>query len=428
MSTSRILRQIAIKQPCTANWDEMRGNDQIRFCGHCDLSVTDLAQMTRVKAERLVRKSQGRLCLRIQRDPLGNIVTRDTVDRLYAISRRTSRIAAGAFTAVMSLSTAAYAQSTSTNGSPGQEPVAQKAVKQSAPGRFSYLFGTISDPNGAGIPNAQVSVHDENTGDEIRVELDQEGNFRVWLSGDHTYSIRVHGPDGFTDYQRNSISLRRQGDTRFDVELNVAGALLGDVRLAIQYQQPLVHAVDRNDLDEVNKLLRSGENVDQAEDDGTTALQLAVSRGNLEIVRRLLSAGAKVNAIDEYGCNVLFSLDDDSDAAMIALVMKARPDANQASSTGYTPLMHAAEQDDEELIRAFIQAGAKIDAQNTDGETALMVAAKEGNVEAVRGLLASEANVHILNSQKQDALQLAEAAGNAEVVELLKTAGAVPRQ
>ena len=39
MSTSKLLGSINIKEPCSASWDEMVGNDQVRFCRHCDLSL-----------------------------------------------------------------------------------------------------------------------------------------------------------------------------------------------------------------------------------------------------------------------------------------------------------------------------------------------------------------------------------------------------
>src|SRR5436190_12277227 len=101
MSTNdKLLRRVSIASPCSQSWEEMTGNDQVRFCSHCDLNVTDLSQMTRVKASKLVQKSKGRLCLRIHTDVLGEIITRPSVQKLHAISRRASRFAAGAFTAV----------------------------------------------------------------------------------------------------------------------------------------------------------------------------------------------------------------------------------------------------------------------------------------------------------------------------------------
>src|SRR5258708_17267335 len=94
----------------------MIGNDQVRFCEHCSLHVTDLSAMTRQAAMRLVARSQGRLCVRFIQRPNGRILTRTVPERLYRISRRASRIAAGAFTATLSLSSAAAQTKPVSNG------------------------------------------------------------------------------------------------------------------------------------------------------------------------------------------------------------------------------------------------------------------------------------------------------------------------
>jgi len=88
----RSLDQITIPKPCDADWDSMTGNEQVRFCEHCNLQVTDLSSMTRQQAMRLVEQSQGRLCVRFTQRPDGRLLTRKMPEKLYRISRRVSRI------------------------------------------------------------------------------------------------------------------------------------------------------------------------------------------------------------------------------------------------------------------------------------------------------------------------------------------------
>jgi hypothetical protein len=61
------LEVIDIARPCPADWDEMRGDNQVRFCKHCSLNVYNLSAMTREAAERLRRGARGRLCIRMYR-------------------------------------------------------------------------------------------------------------------------------------------------------------------------------------------------------------------------------------------------------------------------------------------------------------------------------------------------------------------------
>ncbi len=347
MSTSKILRRISIEKPCSASWDQMTGNDQVRFCGHCELSVTQVSKLSRAKAVKLVKQSKGRLCLRIERTPLGDIVTRPAVQKLYTISRRASRFAAGAFTAVLSLSTAAYAQSSGTSVPADDQPVVEQPLNNDS-----------------------------------------------------------------------------SEDPPIDVRIRPLGGAIAMVR----YEQPLVVAASQDDLETVNELLRSGADVNQKEDDGTTALEVAVGQNNLAMVQRLLSAGASIGTANEDGRNILFALDDDSSDEMIQVLLRAGANVNHVDDEGNTPLINAAEWDSAVLIQALIDAGAYVNTQNEEGNSALMVAAENGNAETVKVLLKAGAIYGLRNEDGDDALKLAEDNDNGEVIEILHQAGAVSYQ
>src|SRR5438876_6649634 len=99
----RSLDRISIPKPCNADWDSMIGNDQVRFCEHCNLHVTDLSSMTRHEATRFVARSQGRICVRFIQRTDGGVLNRRMPEKLYRIGRRASKLAAGAFSATLSL-------------------------------------------------------------------------------------------------------------------------------------------------------------------------------------------------------------------------------------------------------------------------------------------------------------------------------------
>ena len=52
MSNKDFPKQINITSPCSADWDSMIGNDQIRFCQHCQLSVNNLDSMSKKRVRR----------------------------------------------------------------------------------------------------------------------------------------------------------------------------------------------------------------------------------------------------------------------------------------------------------------------------------------------------------------------------------------
>jgi hypothetical protein len=72
-----ILDNIRVASPCSANWDEMKGDDRVRFCGHCEKNVYNLSTMTREQAEELIAEKEGNLCARFYRRADGTILTAD---------------------------------------------------------------------------------------------------------------------------------------------------------------------------------------------------------------------------------------------------------------------------------------------------------------------------------------------------------------
>src|SRR6266513_439997 len=84
------LNHVEIDAPCRADWDQMIGSEQMRFCGQCNLNVYNLSGMTRDEAESLIARNEGRLCVRFYRRADGSIITRDCPVGLRAIRERVS--------------------------------------------------------------------------------------------------------------------------------------------------------------------------------------------------------------------------------------------------------------------------------------------------------------------------------------------------
>ena len=95
------LSSVKIASPCSADWENMFGNDRRRFCGQCELNVYNLSDMTKREAEELINQTEGRLCVRFFRREDGTILTRDCPVGLKAIRRRVSRLAKATLSAVI---------------------------------------------------------------------------------------------------------------------------------------------------------------------------------------------------------------------------------------------------------------------------------------------------------------------------------------
>ncbi len=77
------LDQLRVASPCSASWDEMRGDERVRFCTSCAKNVYNLSAMPREDAERLLQERVGKgaegneLCVRFYQRADGTIMTAD---------------------------------------------------------------------------------------------------------------------------------------------------------------------------------------------------------------------------------------------------------------------------------------------------------------------------------------------------------------
>ncbi|MBK7933336.1 MAG: hypothetical protein KA956_02335 [Pyrinomonadaceae bacterium] len=93
------LNNVRIASPCSADWDEMYGDNRKRFCGDCKLNVYNLSGMTKEDAEALVTNAEGRLCVRYFQRSDGTVLTADCPVGWAKMKQRTKAYA----TAVASL-------------------------------------------------------------------------------------------------------------------------------------------------------------------------------------------------------------------------------------------------------------------------------------------------------------------------------------
>src|ERR1700733_9558028 len=72
-----VLDNIRIASPCTADWNQMTGDDRARACGSCKKTVYNISELTRDEAEALIRDRAGQLCARYYQRLDGTILLAD---------------------------------------------------------------------------------------------------------------------------------------------------------------------------------------------------------------------------------------------------------------------------------------------------------------------------------------------------------------
>jgi hypothetical protein len=96
------LEDLRIATPCRADWDEMSGDDRVRFCGRCEKNVYNVSALSRAETEELVREREGRVCLRLYRRSDGTVITSDC-----PVGVRRQRLGARVWASISGLATSA---------------------------------------------------------------------------------------------------------------------------------------------------------------------------------------------------------------------------------------------------------------------------------------------------------------------------------
>ncbi|CAN5583004.1 hypothetical protein BH20ACI4_BH20ACI4_01860 [soil metagenome] len=437
MSKNEFLKQIEVKNHCPQEWDEMTGNDEIRFCGHCNSNVNNLSAMTRKKALKIVRESQGGICVRYVQNPVDK--TPVFADRFYQITRRAG-IAAGVLGASLSLSSLTYAQgelrprliNNETEISQTEQTDEDKTESAAA-----SVSGTIIDSQGNFAFGVSVTLTNLKSNEIFYAETNGDGFYEFKDVAAGTYRLAVLNEKG--NAQVESLEIAASSENRQDLALTlpvvndeiiselpegVNFVTMGMIAITIVYDNPLSLAVSNDDIEEVKNLIAKGADVNGREKNSknTTPLFLAVENGNAEVAETLLNFGAKINARDNEKQTPLMRLDEDASAELVRLLIKHGAKVNLTDKEGNTALILAVEYGRTEVFQELINNGADVNAQNNEGETALMRAANDDDLEKVKILLIAGADVNLKNKEGETAW---EQTGDETVEKILESYGAV---
>ena len=85
-----ILANASIASPCSADWNDMTGDERVRFCGSCEKNVYNLTDLPTEDAEAIILEHEGNLCVRLYQRSDGTLISEDC-PRGLAAARRTLR-------------------------------------------------------------------------------------------------------------------------------------------------------------------------------------------------------------------------------------------------------------------------------------------------------------------------------------------------
>lgn len=133
----------------------------------------------------------------------------------------------------------------------------------------------------------------------------------------------------------------------------------------------------------------------------------AAKNNNVNDMNRLISEGTDVNIRDEYQFTPLHSAASEGHVAAATLLVEKGAAVDARDEFGTTPLHLAASKGKDEMVKLLLDKGADINARDgVRSSTALHFAVERGHVSVARGLLSRGADPKMKNKDNKTPLQL----------------------
>ena len=176
------LNNIKIASPCSADWNEMYGDDRKRFCGDCKLNVYNLSGMTKDEAESLIMNAEGRLCVRFYKRADGTLITEDCPVGWAKVKHRTKVFATAAFSMLMALLSGIFIVTLFTR----QKPLmGDLRIPFTTPTPEQHTMGAIAaPPRNTNTNSNNNSTKRPNTAEPTKNEKFEMGKIRVLVGQD----------------------------------------------------------------------------------------------------------------------------------------------------------------------------------------------------------------------------------------------------
>jgi ankyrin repeat protein len=180
-------------------------------------------------------------------------------------------------------------------------------------------------------------------------------------------------------------------------------------------------AVERGDIDQIQRHIHWGSDINQLNADGRRPLHVSAAQGDQVIVRLLLKHNADINALDR-----------EENTPLLAAVMHGRTQIAEllikhGATFDATQLLFAAVKrgvKDRDVYRLLISLDADIDRVGSDGDTPLAKAIKSNARVVVKNLINHGANPNKPDRNNLYPLTLAEQLGDEDIIRLLRRNGA----
>jgi ankyrin repeat protein len=184
----------------------------------------------------------------------------------------------------------------------------------------------------------------------------------------------------------------------------------------------LYRAVHVGDINQLERHLHWGADVNAPDPDGNMPLHVASARGRLIVARMLLDGGAKVDARNRDGQTPLYV------ALMNGRTQLAQMLVQRGAQFDPDGLLREVARNgvaDRDVIRYLVANGGDINSSDKNGDTPLHLAVRQGERVVAKHLIDQGADVNALNQAGEAPLDIAIRRDDSDITQLLQRNGAV---
>lgn len=203
----------------------------------------------------------------------------------------------------------------------------------------------------------------------------------------------------------NFITINKARLVNLALATTILSAAPNSFAMWISFNDPLVDAADKGDIDKVSKLIKSGYKVDSMGDFEVTPLMRAAFNGQVEIVKLLIGMGAYVNYTDIGGESALHLAAKNGHVQIVKILLESGADIDIPDKERWTPLMRAILAKQKDVVALLISKGASSAKLNENKETPLLHATMIGMPDILNLVLDSKTTKD-LSEESIDSAQL----------------------
>ncbi|XP_046594965.1 kinase D-interacting substrate of 220 kDa B isoform X6 [Neodiprion lecontei] len=181
----------------------------------------------------------------------------------------------------------------------------------------------------------------------------------------------------------------------------------------------LIYAASKGKIHFVRELINHGADVNVEDGDDWTALLCAAKEGYTDVCLELLEHGAQLEHRDMGGWSALMWATYKGRSETVSLLLSRGADVNAHGNYHISSLLWAAGRGYADILKDLIAHGAKVNVGDKYGTSALVWSCRKGNIEIVDALLKAGANVDTAGMYSWTALLVATLGNHVDVVMLL---------